>query len=931
MKSFRFLCIVVIGLTFLGSCTTLKRESISLSGEWQVKLDSTNIGSDDNWAASQFTGEKISLPGTLDDAGIGKPNTLKPEINNYVMSNLTRKHQYIGKAWYQKEIEIPSSWKEKNIELNLERVIWESSVYVDGKLIGTANSLVGNHKYNLTKHLSIGKHLLTICIDNSNKFPFINVAGTRYPDKVNQDMAHGYTNHTQIKWNGILGDILLESSNKNVPENLQVYPDVSNNKLKVTFQQSGDVGHELSCIIKSVNGQVVFDEKIENIKGGDNLISFEIDRPEALAFWDEFNPELYDIEISSNTGSVQTRFGYKEVKNNNGDLTLNGKRIFLRGNLECVIFPLTGYPPVQKEDWASLIKQAKDYGLNHLRFHSWCPPKAAFEAADEAGFYYQVELPHWSLKVGEDLNTTEFLKAEADKIIKDYGNHPSFIFMAMGNELEGDASLLNSMVADLKAKDDRHMYATTAFSFQKPMGTRPEPEDEFFISQWTNKGWIRGQGIFNAKPPHFNADYTSGAAQVKIPLVSHEIGQYSVYPDMSEIAKYTGVLKPLNFIAVKNDLEKKGLLDLAPDFTYASGKLAALLYKEEIERALKTPSFDGFQLLQLQDFPGQGTALVGLLNAFWESKGVISAEEFSQFNSELVPLIRFEKAVYKEGETFEASIEIANFYKNLNNQTIDWMITDDSGSEVKRGRLDVVNLEIGNNSNLGSINYTIETKVAKKLTLTVSLNNTKYKNSWNIWIYPKEVSTTASNVLITKSITHAIKALSEGRKVLLNPDPKILKGITGRFVPVFWSPVHFPNQPATMGVLLDNKLPVFDNFPTDNYSNWQWWDLCINSKSLITDSINVKPLVRVIDNFVTNHHLTNLFEAKVGKGQLVFSSIDLSSTLKKRPVARQLRHSILEYMKSDSFNPINDIEYKDLNSLKLQSKQEGFSAKDIYK
>ncbi|WP_088323808.1 sugar-binding domain-containing protein [Polaribacter tangerinus] len=920
---------IIIALLILSSCTS-KIHKIDISGQWQVKLDSTNIGNSQGWANNKFTGTSINLPNTLDGAEIGTPDTLKPAINNYVMSNLTRKYQYIGKAWYQKEIEIPTSWKDKNIQLGLERIIWESIVYIDGKLIGSANSLVGSHNYDLTNNLTPGKHLLTICIDNSNKFPLINVAGTMYPIKVNQDMAHAYTNHTQIKWNGILGDMQLVAHDKNKPENIQIYPNAALNKLKVTFTQPSQVGESVSLIIKSTDGVEVYNNKVKTSKTEGNEFVLEINKPNDLELWDEFNPKLYDVEVVTNTGTTSARFGYKYVSSKGGDLLLNDKRIFLRGNLECVIFPLTGHPPTKKEDWATLIKQAKDYGLNHLRFHSWCPPKTAFEAADEAGFYVQVELPHWSLKVGEDKKTTKFLKQEADKIIKDYGNHPSFIFMALGNELQGDISVLNDMVADLKPKDNRHLYATTAFSFQQPTGTRPEKEDEFFIAQWTDKGWIRGQGIFNAKAPHFNADYTSGAGHINVPLVSHEIGQYSVYPDMSEIEKYTGVLKPLNFIAVKNDLKKKGLIDLAPDFTYASGKLAALLYKEEIERALKTPSFDGFQLLQLQDFPGQGTALVGLLNAFWESKGVISAEEFSQFNSELVPLIRFEKAVYENGETFEASIEIANFYKELKNKTIDWVITDEAKNVVKKGSLTGVNLMIGNNTDLGEIVHTIKINQAKKLTITVSVNNTKYKNSWNIWVYPKNISITDDDIIFTASITEAEKALQKGKKVFLNPNPKSLKGITGRFVPVFWSPVHFPNQPATMGVLLDEKHPAFNKFPTDSYSNWQWWDLCINSKSIVVDAINAKPLVRVIDNFVTNHHLTNLFEAKVGKGQLVFSSIDLTSNLNKRPVARQLKHSIVNYMKSSSFNPLNLINIEDIKSLKLKGKQSNFSAKDIY-
>ncbi len=914
MKSFRFFGIAVLIISFLGSCATSQVVNISLAGEWQVKLDSTNIGTS-NWASNKFKGTKINLPGTLDDAGIGKPNKLVPTINNYVMSNLTRKHQYIGKAWYQKEVEIPDSWKENRIKLNLERIIWESSLYIDNQIVGTANSLAGSHEYDLTSFLTPGKHLLTICIDNSNKFPLMNVTGDKYPDPINQDLAHAYTNHTQIKWNGILGEISLNVSDKNAPENIQVYPDVQNKKLNITFNQSNPNDKTVTCIIKAVDGEVIFNEKIQNQIETNNTISFEILKPEKLAFWDEFNPFLYDVEIVSSKGSCKTRFGYRDVRNDNGNLALNGKRIFLRGNLECVIFPLTGHPPMEKQEWSKLITQAKNYGLNHLRFHSWCPPKAAFEAADEAGFYYQVELPNWSLKVGQDDKTIQFLKTEADKIIKDYGNHPSFLFMTNGNELEGDVALLNSMVENLKKKDNRHLYATTSFSFQKPMGTRPEPEDEFFIAQWTDKGWIRGQGIFNDKPPHFNADYSSASQHIKIPLISHEIGQYSVYPDIREISKYKGVLEPLNFIAVKQELEKKQLINYAQDFTYNSGKLAALLYKEEIERALKTSSFDGFQLLQLQDFPGQGTALVGLLNAFWESKGIISAEEFRQFNSELVPLVRFEKATYKSGGIFKASIEVANFFEDKKNQTIEWALTDDAGLVMKSGNVTGVNLTIGNNINIGVIEYPIEVTTAKRLTLNLTLKGTKYKNNWHIWVYPNQVSTTANDVVITSSMQEAYEALNQGKKVLLSPDYKTLKGVNGRFVPVFWSPVHFPDQPATMGLLVDEKHPAFNNFPTSSHTDWQWWDLCINSKSMIIDSLDVTPIVRVIDNFVTNRHLATVFEAKVGSGKLIFSSMDLISKLDERPVARQLRHSLLKYMETNSFNPSKTTTIDDLKKL----------------
>ncbi|MGB6151539.1 MAG: sugar-binding domain-containing protein [Pricia sp.] len=978
MNKLKTYYVILFSIVLWVPSTAQKINQIDLSGSWQVKLDSTDLGTTENWAKTNLKGTNITLPGTLDDAGLGTPNNLEPALNNYVLSNLARKHQYIGKTWYQKEVEIPADWKRKSIKLVLERVIWESTVFVDGEKIASKESLVGSHEYDLTDVLPSGIHLLTILIDNGNKYPFLNVAGDRYPDPVNQDMAHGYTNHTQIKWNGIIGDILLEAFDTNAPRHLKVHPDYANQMLNVVFEQPEPSKKGITLEILNAEDEIIASQEIKKPLIEGNYVNFSIAIPEGLQLWDEFHPNVYTAQIKTRSGTSATEFGLRKLGNKDGVLTLNDQRIFLRGNLECVIFPLTGHPPMEKAGWAELIEQAKNYGLNHLRFHSWCPPSAAFEAADEAGFYLQAELPHWSLKVGEDKPTTEFLKKEADKMIRDYGHHPSFIFMAMGNELQGDISVLNDMVAELKKKDSGRLYATTAFSFQKPTGTRPEPEDEFFIAQWTDKGWIRGQGVFNDQSPAFDTDYSANSEHIKLPLISHEIGQYSVYPDMSEIPKYTGVLEPLNFMAVKNDLEEKGMLELAPDFTQASGKLAAMLYKEEIERALKTPSFDGFQLLQLQDFPGQGTALVGLLNAFWESKRAISAGEFRKFNSPLVPLLRFEKAVYEDGENFEGTIEVANFLEDKREQTLTWSITDAMGKILAEESIEGIDLSIGNNLNLGKIEFPIAIEKAQRLTVSVKLKGTEYENDWPIWVYPKpkvsdtedpgiEVSQTeatkkensetraskikisntgvstpeisrnqtsktkvpepkdlqtnayeSKDVFITSSFDEALSALEKGEKVLLNPDTLQLKGIKGRFVPVFWSPVHFPDQPGTMGLLIDNKHKALADFPTKTYTEWQWWDLCIQSKSVIIDSLPVKPIVRVVDNFVTNHQLATVFEAKVGEGKLLFSSMDLQTDLDKRPAARQLRKSLVDYMASEVFEPDAELSAENVLTLKTE-------------
>lgn len=900
------------GLLFLIACSicyAAPAQKLSLSGIWKVSLDS---------GGNNFS---VSLPGTLDDAGIGNRVKIKPELNMATLAHLTRKVQFTGKAYYTKTFTTPRSFSSKKIELELGRVIWRSCVWIDGKQVPvTQESLVTAHSFDVTDYIIPGKkQRITICIDNSNIYPGINVYGKKYPAG-SEEMAHAYTNHTQIKWNGILGYINLVARPQVSINDVQIFPYSQSAQIRIVTSLNNDRNKKvnLSSYVTDGSGKKWSNSLYRSGTTGDSL-SYTIARPGNIITWSEFAPKLYElvtiIQTEYGADTLKTKFGIRDLKAKQGDLYLNNNRIFIRGNLECIIFPKTGYPPMQKSEWRKLLSTAKTYGLNTFRFHSWCPPQVAFEAADEIGFYMQVELPHWNLEVGNDTAAFDFLRHEANTILKQYGNHPSFCFFGMGNELEGDFNKLNALVAELKRKDPRHLYSTTTFTFQKGITGSPQPEDDYYVTQWTNKGWVRGQGVFNDEPPSFSKDYNASLEGIDIPIISHEIGQYSVYPDLTEIEKYKGNLLPLNFVAVKNDLRKKGLLQMAPSFMQASGKFASLLYKEEVERALKTKGFDGFHLLELQDFPGQGTALVGLLNAFWQSKGIVTAGEFHQYCSEVTPLIRFPKAVYSNNEAFIAEVELANFYKPLHAAVI-WKIMDENKTMLGAGIFSKKEYALGNCLAVGELKFDLnKITSAKKLTVELSIKGTHYKNKWNIWVYPSLIREEDNNVVITRSLTEALTALQKGGKVLLCPSPDTLKGIKGKFVPVFWSPVHFPDQPGTMGLLIKQDHKALTNFPTDFYSSWQWWDLTIKSKTLNADSLPDKAIiVRVIDNFVRNQNLTNLFEAKLGAGRLIFCSIDMLSDADKRPQARQLRYSLVKYMNSKDFNPQVDITKEQLSS-----------------
>lgn len=891
-------------LFFLSSWDSRDKWVMNIAGEWTVQLDSTNSGLKNGWQNMNFK-QLMKLPGTTDDAGIGVPNKLKPSLEKLQMSHLTRKNSYLGAAWYTREITIPKDWKGKELILKLERVIWKTNVWIDGKeLQAEQNSLIAPHYFDLSKYLTAGKtHRLTIRIDNRKLF-----------DISVDNMAHAYTNETQIIWNGIIGKMEIEAFDAIKIANLQVKPEISTGKAKVKVVLANNTKKttkgvlSITAVNKKSNVAVGTIEKEIQIKTGESAVEVDYDMGKNVKLWSEFSPEVYELKAElkagKNTSNASEDFGMRSFSRKGAVLTINNQPVFLRGTLECDIFPLTGHAPMDKDGWRKVFGTAKDWGLNHLRFHSWCPPEAAFEVADEMGFYLQVELPVWVLKIGQDQKTTDFLYAEAQRMINEYGNHPSFCMWSMGNELQGDMTVLTKLMNSLRAQDNRHLYTTTSFTFEKGHGDWPEPEDDFFITQWTKKGWVRGQGVFNSESPTFNKDYVASVEGMTVPLVTHEIGQYAVYPKIDEIAKYTGVLEPINFKSVKEDLERKGLISKASQYTEASGKLAVILYKEEIERALKTAGISGFQLLDLHDFPGQGTALVGLLDAFWDSKGLISASDFRQFSAPVVPLLRFPKATYTNNEYFTASLDVSNYSDSLlNNQEIEWAINE--GTTVVASGSTKVAVAIGYNHNVLDINTSLQKiNKASKLTVKVNLKGTNYKNQWNIWVYPQKQTVDYGQVVYTRSLDEAYKLLNAGKKVLLNPDWKKIKGIEGKFVPVFWSPIHFPKQAGTMGVLCNPSHQALKDFPTDMNTDWQWWDLNVNSTTLIMDGVEGgNPIVEMVDNFANNRKLAALFEGSVKSGKLVIAAFDLTTDLEKRPVAKQMLLSILKYMNSAEFNP----------------------------
>jgi hypothetical protein len=914
------------------------RQSIDLSGRWQFSMDDAHAGIAKKWYRDSLS-DSILLPGTLDENKKGSLN------RDTVDSHLSRIYTYTGPAWFKKEVFIPESWRGRHVDLIMERTK-VTHVWFDTSSLGCDNTLFSKQRYNLGNHIAPGKHSLTILVDNDPNL--VPVAG-----------SHAYSEDTQTNWNGILGQFCLTASNPVHIEALRTYPDIHSKQVRVriTINNPKLLSKTAKIILNAESWNTSEPYSIGTqtyplqFAGSDSTVELPYSIGDGMQLWSEFTPVLYRLSIALADGtttldSLSSDFGMCEFKTEGTQFTINGKRTFLRGRHNACVFPLTGYPPMDVAGWLRMFSIDKSYGLNHVRFHTWCPPEAAFKAASILGIYLQPELPVWWSFKGNYSSQVAFMLKEGTNILDSYGNLPAFVMFAMGNEVYQDRSFMKSLVDKFRKYDNRHLYAQGSNNFGgnpslaigddywTTFRTAPEKQDcSSDVRSSISFVDSKEGGIFNTLRPSTAFTYSKAIANSPVPVIGHEIGQYQIYPNFSEIPKYTGVLKPWNLELYKKRLEEKGMGEQANDFFKASGILSLICYRADIETALRTPGFGGFQLLDLQDYPGQGTALIGILDAFMDSKGLIAPDEFREFCDETVILLVMDKYCWTNDESFKAEIKIANYGDStLANKTVHWsMISTRNGELLKSGNTTNGDISQGGIASAGFIECNLNTiRKAEKVFIRIEIEGTAIKTFYQIWVYPpiNKIKVSPAITVATKLESGIIKQLRGGKNVLLFPEFNSImkkKSVAGMFIPEFWNYAMFTGfakqnkkgfSPGTMGILTQPSLPLFNDFPTEFCSDWQWWSILKNSRPLILDGTNkeYRPLVQVIDNINRNYKLGLIFEFKVGKGKLLVCAANLPSMIDK-PEACQLYSSILQYMDSKEFNPSEDISVSALTKL----------------
>lgn len=898
--------------------TNCSREVLPLDGLWKFKLDQFDTGINSNGVQLMpQLPETIMLPGSTDQAGMGY------RTQGITSLRLTRLFEYKGPAWYEKEIKIPNNWKNKEITLFLERAHWETRVWVNNQPVGRRESLSTPHIYDITRFIKPGKkNVIRIRVNNDKIYDL--------------EYSHALSAETQTNWNGIIGKIQLEAADKVNINNISVFPQIAQNKAKVIVKINNPTGRTISgSLMLSVLDQrkeapsYISPENL-NFSGTDSIITVVTDFSlgKAMHLWDEFNPYCYSLTVrmkvqanSSVTYNDQdsTVFGMREIATEGTRISINGKPTFIRSTVNSAEFPITGYPSMDLSAWLKIFRTAKRYGLNGMRFHSWCPPEAAFEAADKVGMYLQIENSDWRFSVGKDSATNRFLTEEADRILKTYGNHPSFVFFCEGNELVGPTvkPFLSGLVKQWKAKDSRHLYTSGS-------GYPAVPENDYNDLYGARpQRWKEGlKGRFNSQPLNTLYDYSEYVSKYPIPMIDHEVGQWCVYPNFEEIPKYVGVLKPYNYELFKELLRDHGMLSQALQFTMASGKFQVIQKKEEIESYLRTPGFGGYTLLQLNDFPGQGTSPVGVVDVFWDPKPYVNGKEFSQFQASRVPLLRTASFTWTNDQMFKAVAEFANFGNSeMKSVVVHWALRYPDNQIYAEGDFEKTDIPIGSPFKLGELQVPLnKINQAVQLKLVINIPGTAVSNRWDVWVYPKELpEVNLKKVRIAHQWNNKLKKYIEngGKALLLADTSKIRNAADPVFSGISWNTVWSGMPPNLLGILCDPAHPALKNFPTEYFSNWQWFDVVRNSKPMILDGLpsSIKPVVQMIPDWNNPKKIGLIFEAKLGKGSILVSAIDLQGNMTSRPVARQLLYSLKKYIVSDKFQPQEILTASEIDSL----------------
>lgn len=390
------------------------RNSRSLSGLWNFKVDKESIGEAEQWYKGLTGGQPIAVPGSWND-------------------QIEELHNYLGTVWYETEVIVPHSWASERIFLRIGSANYAAKVWINGKPLGMHE---GGHlpfAFELSSHIQWGEaNRITIQMENelrADRVPLGNVkaAMRNFPA----------TNYDFFPYGGLHCDVVLYTAPKTGR-----LTDVT-----ISTALDGTVALKIEKQGKASGGKVTIKDATgkrftKSFSFTDDVAHTTIQLPD-VKLWSPENPYLYTttVELTGNNKTVDAyscQTGVRTVAvSDQGQLLLNGKPIKLRGFGNHEGFPVFGRgfaQPVAVKDF-QLMRWA---GANSFRTSHYPYDESVYDIADQLGFLVIDEIPAVGLQFYDEQENIDKRRAACDQYLEEMilrdKNHPSVIIWCVANE-----------------------------------------------------------------------------------------------------------------------------------------------------------------------------------------------------------------------------------------------------------------------------------------------------------------------------------------------------------------------------------------------------------------------------------------------------------------------------------------------------------------
>lgn len=390
----------------------VRNEWINLNGEWSYEFDFGESGTQRDFQKSNGFSNKIQVP-------------FCPESK---LSGVQYK-DFIKCMWYQRMINIPLGWNEKNIYLNFGAVDYRADIYLNGLFIQRHYGGSSSFSIDITRFVQPGnEYSLVVCVSDDLR------SGKQTGGKQSPSFYSSGCLYTRVT--GIWQTVWMEAIDKQGLKSAVLRPDIDQNQLLILPEFIQESGNKLEVTLKE-KGKILI--RKETTCTNSTVILLPIKN---MKLWSPESPFLYDLiyRVRNHKGEVidevRSYVGMRKIHTEAGKFFLNNKPYFLRLVLDQGYYADGIWTAPSDEALCRDIQLGKEAGFNGARLHQKVFEERYHYWADKLGYLTWGESASWGMNHDDELSARNFI-AEWSEIITRDRNHPSIIAWTPFNETWG--------------------------------------------------------------------------------------------------------------------------------------------------------------------------------------------------------------------------------------------------------------------------------------------------------------------------------------------------------------------------------------------------------------------------------------------------------------------------------------------------------------